>query len=178
MDEVPGMMTTPSQNRAEAYTWACEMAEKDPSDRGVEFWMVQYMVEQIDEVQYAQFRAQAAPVEPPPLTPEEEMEAWRLQQELEKAEQKAAVFGLTSEEINQLMEFAKQFVDQVGTVMAEIANAFITAMRPIQSLLDEMEGLPGQPPLNVSSMRITPLCPSHGRPMRGGRCPMCDRGRR
>lgn len=55
-----------------------------------------------------------------------------------------------------------------------LGRALHDAMRPFQDLLDQMEALAGKPAL----LKQLPACPMHGRLMKGGRCPMCDRGSR
>lgn len=152
-----------SEQKAEAYAWAQERAAN--SNRGVEYWMAQYFSDTIAQVQNQQFDEQRE----------------RLKGQVDEVVARAQHVGLTQEEIEALLVVGKKIADEFGTAMAGIADALIAAIRPIQELAERYGLLPEQPsmlsPMRPKDMRLTPLCPSHGHPLKGGRCTMCDRRR-
>lgn len=182
-DDVPRGLSASSMNdltpeqRSVAMAWAQDHAERLPEMGGIEFWMAQYFSHTIDDTQRHQLRAQIqarrqlrnmpyhAVVYPDGTVYDyeqamAEIESWRDWQDAQ-------------EELRAMQEAVVKVVNELGTTFAAAAKALheaiISASPAIQDLLDALGALPSEPAIEQAQ------CPKHGRPMKGGRCKMCNR---
>lgn len=180
-DQVPENLTASSmsdltpEQKSKALEWARDHAERLPEMGGVEFWMAQYFSHTIDDVQRHQFvrrmpyDAVVYPDGKVEVNPDSkyadimrEIESWQDWQE-------------TRVSLQQFAEAVGNVVKQLGysfeAVAKSLQQALNTAAPALQELLDQMGAQPSEPAIKRAH------CPSHGRPMKGGRCTMCDRRR-
>lgn len=188
--EDAGWQPTPPQpsrqQMVDAYETATAYKERNPdSEAGVEQLMLEHQGEDIDKVQahqrdYNQVKLaiKGYSLYVAPITTRQLVQWWKSQPE---------TYYDVMAEVDQYLQWQKdeakkaemrEAVKKAADALAEMGHSFESAvkalghaitgaMRPILDLLDQMEAISSQP-----------LCPSHGAPMRGGRCPRCDRSSR
>lgn len=160
------MNEVPEEIRAEAHAWALEKVEEHGNS--VEFWMAQWFSNTVALVQATQpnGRDLPAPVHDDVMAEIEDYRRWQAEQER------------IAELLKSWDDFAQGLKKAVGVLMDEFAKAaqIVRESPVVQQLLDHHAG--GLPVDPGEPQALPALCPSHGRPMKGGRCVACDRRRR
>lgn len=173
------------QQKVEAYEAALAMQEASADqdhDWGIERMMVHVQDHDITQRQIQQIRDRrhrdtTVENDPDPqvqwyqqiMAHMDDYEAWTDQQERERlrqlqAEQWAEALRAFGIPIAQVTESFRSLIQAFGSVVEDVGDAIIAAFAPLQDLLDQMEAPPSQP-----------VCPSHGRTLKGGACPTCQR---